>query len=124
MSNNGEERFTRRGGTLEATARVARGRGRGAAVEEVQRSQALGVRPGNAMVRVGVGITRSENYQSVRADVHVELPSETSPDALRATAVRCKEIGVAYMNELIGELETTLNRRTQPAQAVGTPRYD
>lgn len=118
-----EERFNHRGGQLEATAQVKRGKGRTAAIEQVQRSQSLGVRPGSAMVRVGVGITRSENYQSVRADVHVELPSETSPEALRATAVRCKEIGVNYMNELIGELEASLNRRTQPAPANGT-RYD
>ncbi len=114
------ERSTRtlRNGSASAQIKVRKGRGRDKKEEEHVEDISLGVRKGAALVRVGVGMTRTEHYNSVRADAQVELPSDTDPDSLRKTAAEATQIAREIMDENVIRLQEAMREGNTPAKKV------
>lgn len=112
-----------RSGNASAQTRIREGRGAGKKEEETVKDIGLGVRKGDALVRIAVGMTKTEHFNSVRADAQVELPSGTDDESLKKTAAEATAIAREIMEENIAALQDAMNGVEKEGKADDGDKY-
>jgi hypothetical protein len=90
----------------------------------ISESKVLGLREGAATAQVGIGMTKTENYNSVRVDITFTIPCDQTAASLKETVAEIKEAAAPELDSAISELQEALRgvrltRAEQPLLARG-----